>query len=185
MKVEAIIFCSSAGTTEKYARLLAEQSGLPVLPLKQGAKKYAGKSVLFFSWICSGVLMNYERAKKSLNIQGVCAVGIGKKEQALSDLNTNQSLSGENLFFLPGAFQMKKLNFLHRRAMKDMEYALALRVRNPKIPATPADRETYNMLRHGADYYDEAQLAPVLAWLDGNLSLPDVQKKSTPYVNPC
>lgn len=164
MKIEAIVYHSTAGTTERYAQCLSRMTGLPALPLKQAAKERKGQPVLFMSWICSGVLMNYERAGRDLDVRGVCAVGIGTEEMARADLERNQGLKGDGLFILPGAFQMKKLGFFRRRTMKDMEYALAMRVKDPKR-VTQADREAYHMLKYGTDRYDESALGAVADWI--------------------
>lgn len=164
MKVEAIVYQSSAGTTRRYARQLSELSRLPALPLKQAKRRIPGRPVLFMSWICAGLLMNYERASSALDIRGVCAVGIGPEEMARKELREHQGLEGDGLFFLPGAFQMKRLGFWQRRTMGDMERALAFRVRHSR-QATQADRDAYDMLKNGADNYDAGRLEPVLAWL--------------------
>ncbi len=168
MEVEAIVYQSHAGTTRRYAQALAGMSGLPAVPLKQAKKSLKGRPVLLMSWICSGLLMNYERARRDLDVKGVCAVGIGTEEMARADLEHHQGMAGMALFFLPGAFEMKRLGLLQRRTMKDMEHALAMRIRDPKR-VTSADREAYDMLKKGADHYDETKLEPVLRWIrDGS-----------------
>lgn len=168
MNIQAIVYCSSAGTTEKYALRLGEHTGLPVLPLKKAVKERPEGSVLFMSWICAGILMSYEKAASVLNIGAVCAVGIGKEEQAFADLKKNQSLEGDDLFFLPGAFNMKKISLIHRRAMKNMEYEVTVRVKRAKLKGEPhpTDLAVYNMFRFGSDHYDETRLDPVIRLLE-------------------
>lgn len=164
MNIQTIVYFSSAGTTEKYALRLGELTDLPVLPLKKALKERPEGPVLFMSWICAGVLMSYEKAASALTIGAVCAVGIGKEEQALADLKRNQSLEGDDLFFLPGAFNMKKIGFIHRRAMKNMEYEVTVRVKRAQLKGDPhpTDLAVYNMFRFGSDHYDEDRLAPVI-----------------------
>lgn len=167
MYPEVIVYQTSAGTTRRYAERLSQLSGLPAVSLKMAKRECAGSPALFMSWICSGVLMNYEKAAGVLNICGVAAVGIGKEETARADLKRHQQLEGSSLFFLPGIFDMKKLGFFQRRTMKDMEYALAMRVRGSRGAASQADRDTYDMLRNGLDCYDETLLQPILRWIQG------------------
>lgn len=164
MEIEAIVYQTSAGTTRRYAEALSRLTGLPAVPLKEGKKSLAGRPVLYMSWLCSGLLMNYERAAKTLDIRGVCATGVGSEELARHDLSSHHDLSGENVFFLPGVFDMKKLGFLQRKTMKDMEQSLKYKLRDPKR-VTEADRATYDMLRNGADHFNEQALAPVAEWL--------------------
>lgn len=164
MRIEAIVYYSSAGTSRQYAERLGQLSQLPVLSLRQAKRTYRGRPVVFVSWICSGVLMNYERAAKHLDICSVCAVGIGTEAQARADLKKQHKLEGDRLFFLPGVFNMKRLNPIYRKTMKDMEYALAMRVKDSKR-STQADQDSYNMLKNGVDYYNEEALVPVMHWL--------------------
>ena len=161
MDIKAIVYNSSAGTTRRYAEQLAEWTGLPAVPLKKARKELAGQPVVFMSWICSGVLMYGERAKRLFDLKCICAVGIGTEEQARRDLKTQHELEGEHLFFLPGAFQMRKVKFLHRRLMKDMLLALRAKKADKSREFTKADQESYHMLRYGADKYSEAALEAV------------------------
>ena len=168
MQVTAIVYNSSAGTTERYARQLAEWTGLPAVPLKK-AKELKGQPVIFLSWLCSGVLMYGERAKKLFDLKCICAVGIGTEEQARRDLKEQHELEGEQLFFLPGAFEMKKVKFIHRRLMKDMLLALHSKKRDPLQTFTDADMASYRMLRYGVDRFSEAAVGAVAQWAQDHL----------------
>ena len=53
--MDAIIYCSQTGHTARYARLLAEASGLRAFSLSEArAAVKPGASVLFLGWILAG-----------------------------------------------------------------------------------------------------------------------------------
>ena len=165
MDIKAIVYNSSAGTTRRYAEQLAEWTGLPAVPLKKAKKELAGQPVVFMSWLCSGVLMYGERAKRLFDLPCICVVGIGTDEQARRDLKDQHELEGEHIFFLPGAFQMRKVKFIHRRLMKDMLLALRSKKQDATREFTKADQESYRMLRYGVDKYSEQALENVRDFL--------------------
>lgn len=168
MELKAIVYHTSAGTTERYAQQLSQWTGLPAMPLKKAKRELAGCPVVFISWICSGVLMYGERAKRLFDVRAFGAVGIGTEMQARKDLLEQHELEGDNLFFLPGAFDMKKVKFMHRRLMKDMLLALHSKKKDPLREFTQADRESYHFLRYGTDRYSPEALDSMRIWLSSH-----------------
>lgn len=168
MELKAIVYNSSAGTTQRYAERLGQLTGLPVYTVKEAQTTLSGASVFFMSWICAGILMQYDKASKLFHIAAASATGMGSEELARKDLEGNHGLCGDNLFFLPGTFKMKKLKLVQRIMMKDMYKELSRRIRNHPDKVTQADRDTLKALKYGVDYYDESCLDAIAEWIAAN-----------------
>jgi len=55
--MKAIVYTGNTGSTERYARLLAEQTGLPVYSLAEGKKAVpAGAEIIDLGWIMAGAV---------------------------------------------------------------------------------------------------------------------------------
>ena len=88
--IQAIVYISNTGSTEQYAKLLGQETGLPVYSLTDA--KQALKSdtrILYLGWIMADVIQGYADAAKRYRIPMVCAVGMepAGKEQTLREKN--------------------------------------------------------------------------------------------------
>ncbi len=61
--MKAIIYTSNTGSTERYARLLAEQTGLPAYSLTEAVKGYGGRGERVGIDQLSAVLVWYNARK--------------------------------------------------------------------------------------------------------------------------
>lgn len=53
--MNAIIYTTNTGSTEHYAKLLAQKTGLPVYSLAEAKKRvFAGAEVIYLGWIMAG-----------------------------------------------------------------------------------------------------------------------------------
>ena len=53
--MNAIIYTTNTGSTERYAKLLAQKTGLPVYSLAEAKKRvFAGAEVIYLGWIMAG-----------------------------------------------------------------------------------------------------------------------------------
>ena len=61
--MNAIIYTTNTGSTERYARLLAQKTGLPVYSLAEATKRvFAGAEVIYLGWIMAGSVKGYAEA---------------------------------------------------------------------------------------------------------------------------
>lgn len=68
--MKAIIYTSNTGSTERYARLLAEQTGLPAYSLAEAKEAVpAGEDVLYLGWIMAGSVKGYGAAAKRYRVR--------------------------------------------------------------------------------------------------------------------
>ena len=77
--MNAIIYTTNTGSAERYALLLAEQTGLPVYSLTEAKKTVStGAEVIYLGWIMAGSVRGYAEAAKRYRVRAVCAVGMGQ-----------------------------------------------------------------------------------------------------------
>lgn len=63
--MNAIIYTTNTGSTERYAKLLAQKTGLPVYSLAEAKKQvFAGAEVIYLGWIMAGSVKGYAEAAK-------------------------------------------------------------------------------------------------------------------------
>ncbi len=61
--MNAIIYTTETGSTERYAKLLAHETGLPVCSLAEAKKKVpAGAGIIYLGWIMAGNIKGYAGA---------------------------------------------------------------------------------------------------------------------------
>ena len=77
--MNAITYTTNTGSTEHYAKLLAQKTGLPVYSLAEAKKRvFAGAEVIYLGWIMAGSVKGYAEAAKRYRVRAVCAVGMGQ-----------------------------------------------------------------------------------------------------------
>ena len=65
--INAIVYTSSTGTTEWYAKRLGEELKLPVFPLKEAERELAkGAEIVYLGCIRANMISGLDKAKKIL-----------------------------------------------------------------------------------------------------------------------
>ena len=73
--MKAIVYTTNTGSSERYARLLSERTGLPVCSLDEAKRRLpTGAEILYFGWIMAGGIKGYAKAAKRYRVRAVCAV---------------------------------------------------------------------------------------------------------------
>ena len=68
--MKAIVFTSNTGTTEKYARLLADKTGLPAYSSEQARREIAdGSEIIYLGWLKAGEIAGYAKAAKRYSMK--------------------------------------------------------------------------------------------------------------------
>ena len=63
--MDAIIYTTNTGSTERYARLLSHETGLPAYPAANAGKYVsAGAEVIYMGWIMAGSVKGYAAAAR-------------------------------------------------------------------------------------------------------------------------
>lgn len=114
--MNAIIYTTNTGSTERYARLLAQKTGLPVYSLAEAKKRvFAGAEAIYLGWIMAGSVKGYAEAAKRYQVRAVCGVGMGQTGTQTDSVRKKSAVPvGIPLFTLQGNFDVKKLHGIYR-----------------------------------------------------------------------
>lgn len=110
--MDAIVYTSNTGFTEKYAKLLGGKLFLPVYSLEEAKGKLAaGAEIIYLGWLMAGTVKGYKPAVRRYRIRAVGAVGM-----AATGTNTDQVRKSNHLpekipvFTLQGGYDSSRLN---------------------------------------------------------------------------
>ena len=163
--MDAIIYTTNTGSTERYAKLLAKETGLPVYSLTE-AKKGAveGAEIIYFGWISACSVKGYAAAAVRYKVRAVCAVGMGKTGTQTDGVRKKTAIPADiPLFTLQGNFNVKKLHGVYRLMMNIMVKAAGKSLAAKKV-RTPEEDEMLDMMLHGGERVKAENLSAVLNW---------------------
>lgn len=163
--MNAIIYTTNTGSTEHYAKLLAQITGLPVYSLAEAKKRvFAGAEVIYLGWIMAGSVKGYAEAAKRYRVCAVCAVGMGQTGTQADSVRKKSAIpAGIPLFTLQGNFDVKKLLGIYRLMMEIM-VKTAGKALAEKSDRTPEEDDMLDMMRCGGERVKEGNLGAVLDW---------------------
>ncbi len=163
--MNVIIYTTNTGSTEQYARLLAQETGLPVYSLAEAKKAVkAGSDVIYMGWIMAGSVKGYAAAAKRYNVRAVCGVGIGQTGTQTENVREKTAVPAKiPVFTLQGNFDVKKLHGIYRPMMELMVKTAGKGLAEKK-DRTPEEDDMLNMMLHGGEHVKAENLSAVLAW---------------------
>ena len=163
--MEAIIYTTNTGSTEQYAKLLAQKTGLPACSLAEAKKRdFAGAEVVYLGWIMAGSVKGYAEAAKRYRVCAVCGVGMGQTGTQTESVRKKSAIPANiPLFTLQGNFNVKKLHGLYR-AMMEIMVKTAGKGLAEKKDRTPEENDMLDMILHGGERVKIDHLSAVLAW---------------------
>ena len=167
--MNAIIYTTNTGSTEHYAKLLAQETGLPAYSLADAKDAVPeGAEVIYLGWISAGAVKGYAKAAKRYHIRAVCAVGMGQTGTQTDSVRKKAAVSlSIPLFTLQGNFDVKKLHGIYRPMMEIMVKAVGKRLAAKK-DRTPEENDMLDMMRCGGDRVKAENLSAVLEWYRRN-----------------
>ena len=163
--MNAIIYTTNTGSTERYAKLLAQKTGLPAYSLAEAKKRvFAGAEVIYLGWIMAGSVKCYAEAAKRYRVRAVCAVGMGQTGTQTDSVRKKSAVPANiPLFTLQGNFDVKKLHGIYRLMMEIM-VKTAGKALAKKKDRTPAEDDMLDMMRCGGERVKAENLSAVLDW---------------------
>ena len=163
--MDAIIYTTNTGSTERYAKLLAQETGLPAYSLADAKDAVPeGTEVIYLGWISAGAIKGYAKAAKRYHIRAVCAVGMGQTGTQTDNTRKKSAISADiPLFTLQGNFDVKKLHGVYRLMMEIM-VKTAGKALAEKKDRTPDEDDMLDMMLHGGERVKEENLGAVLDW---------------------
>ena len=163
--MKAIVYTSNTGYTEKYAQLLAEETGLPVYSLEKAGHRLArGTEIIYLGWLMAGKIKGYAAASRRYRIAAVCGVGMSASGSQMQDLQKANKLPPElPLFTLQGGFDLQRLHGIYKLMMQTMTKTVGKGMA-AKQNLSPEEDAMLELLLHGGDYVSRENLQAVLSW---------------------
>lgn len=163
--MNAIIYTTNTGSTERYAKLLAQETGLPAYSLTEAKKAILTRAeIIYLGWIMAGAVKGYAEATRRYQVRAVCGVGMGKTGTQADSVRKKSAIPADvPLFTLQGNFDVKKLHGIYRPMMEIM-VKTAGRDLAEKKDRTPEENDMLDMMLHGGNRVRAENLSAVLDW---------------------
>ena len=163
--MNAIIYTTNTGSTERYARLLAQETGLPVRSLSEAKKMVpSGAEVIYLGWIMAGAVKGYANAAKRYRVRAVCGVGMGQTGAQTESVREKTAVPAHiPVFTLQGNFNIKKLHGIYR-PMMELMVKTAGKSLAEKQERTPEENDMLDMMLHGGERVKVENLSAILDW---------------------
>ncbi len=163
--MDAIIYTTNTGSTEQYAKLLAQKTGLSAYSLAEAKKVVPTETeVIYLGWITAGSVKGFANAAKRYHIRAVCAVGMGQTGTQTESVREKTAVPVNiPLFTLQGNFNVKKLRGIYRPMMEIM-IKTAGKSLAAKKDRTPEEDDMLSMMHHGGERVRIENLSAVLDW---------------------
>ena len=163
--MDAIIYTTNTGSTERYAKLLSHETGLPAYSLTEAKKKvFAGAEIIYLGWMMAGSVKGYAAAAGRYQIRAVCGVGMGQTGTQTDSVRKKASIpAGIPVFTLQGNFDVKKLHGIYRPMMEIMVKTAGKSLAK-KNDRTPEEDDMLDMIQHGGSRVKFEHLSAVLNW---------------------
>ncbi len=152
-----IVYSTNAGSTERYAKMLGEKTGFGVYSLS-GDDTPENAEVVYFGWVMAGDIQGLSEARKRFGtLKAVVAVGMMPSESSKNETARKNAVT-EPFFYLPGAFDLKKL-----RGMYKIMMGMMLKMMKGKVKDSddPNDKRALELFEKGFDSVKEEHLEPV------------------------
>lgn len=163
--MKAIIYTTQTGSTERYAKLLAHETGLPAYTLAEAKKAVLpGGSVIYLGWIMAGCIKGYAAAARRYSVCAVCGVGMGQTGTQEDSVRKKTAVPANiPLFTLQGSFNVKKLHGIYRLLMEIM-VKTAGRGLAAKENRTQEENDMLDMMLNGGKRVRFENLRAVFNW---------------------
>lgn len=157
----SIVYVSNAGSSKRYAEMLAEKTGYPCYAYSD-SNDAVGTEVIFISWVMAGAVQGISEARvKFGTLKAVVAVGMMKSESQDAALKEKNAIS-ETFFSLAGAFDMKKLSGMYKMMMGMMVKMIKAKLKESDDPKA---KEVVEKFEEGFDMVSEENLGEILEFL--------------------
>ena len=163
--MDAIIYTTNTGSAERYAKLLAQETGLPACSLAEAKKRnFAGAEVVYLGWIMASSVKGYAEAAKRYRVCAVCGVGMGQTGTQIESVRKKSAIPADiPLFTLQGDFNVKKLHGIYRPMMEIMVKTVGKSL-SEKEDRTSEEDDMLDMMLHGGERVKAENLSAVLDW---------------------
>ena len=163
--MDAIIYITNTGSTERYAKLLSQKTGLPAYSFAEAKKRgFVGAEVVYLGWIMAGSVKGYAAAVKHYRVRAVCGIGMEQTGTQTDSVRKKSAIPANiPLFTLQGNFNVKRLHGIYRFMMEIM-VKTAGKSLAAKKDRTPEKSDMLDMMLRGGERVKVENLSAVLDW---------------------
>lgn len=163
--MDAIVYTTNTGSAERYAKLLAQETGLPVYSFAEAKKQvFSKEKIIYLGWIMAGSVKGYAEAAKRYRVCAVCGVGMGQTGTQIESVRKKSAIPADiPLFTLQGDFNVKKLHGIYRPMMEIMVKTMGKSLAE-KADRTSEEDDMLDMMLHGGERVKVENLSAVLDW---------------------
>jgi len=163
--MDAIVYTTNMGSTERYARLLAQETGLSAYSLNEAERVVStGAEVIYLGWIMAGRVKGYAAAARRYHVRAVCGVGMGRTGTQTDSVRQKTAVPADiPVFTLQGNFNVKRLHGVYRPMMELMVKTVGKGLAE-KRDRTPEEDDMLDMMLHGGERVSAENLKNVLDW---------------------
>lgn len=166
--MDAIVYTTNTGSSERYADLLAHEMQLPVYSLAEvDGRLRQGAEIIYLGWVMASSVKGYAAAAKRYSVRAVCPVGMGQTGTQTEQIRAKNNIPAEvPVFTLQGNFDLKKLSGMYRLMMNIMVSAVGKKL-SAKPDRTPEEDDMLDMMLTGSERVSFRNLKAVLDWYAG------------------
>lgn len=163
--MKAIVYTTNTGSTERYAKLLSRETGLPALTLDEAKGRLGrGDGIIYMGWIMASTVKGYANAARRYRVCAVCAVGMGQTGTQTDVVRRKNNVpESVPLFTLQGSFDVSKLHGVYRPMMEIMVKTVGKALAD-KPDRTPEEDDMLEMMLRGGERVRAENLGAVLDW---------------------
>ena len=168
-----IIYGSQYGSTQRYAKRLSQQTGIPAVNYKETPELSDVKTIIYLGGLYAGGVLGLAKTLRKISTEKVqklilVTVGLADPEEQENKDNIRASLQRQispelfgrtKIFHLRGGIDYQKLSFGHRTMMKLLYQSLQRRQWETQTAENRAFMETYGKQ---VDFTDFGALEPII-----------------------
>lgn len=160
--MEAIVYTSNTGFTERYARMLSAHTDIPVFNVSRAKLELPkGSRVIYLGWLFAGKVKGYKKISRRYKVAAVLGVGLGDSGAQTDAVRRNEKIPDDVAVFTPqGGMYFDKLKGVNRFMIK----MLCRMLRGKK--RTADEDKMLALIEQGGDYVTEQGLVDVYEYLE-------------------
>ena len=165
--MDAIVYTSHTGSTERYARLLGRRTGLPVWPLAEAERVLPpGAEIVYLGWLLCGGINGYRTAAGRYWVRAVCAVGMGPTGSQTELVRRRNGVPPSvPVFTVQGGLQPEKLRGVYRRMLDTLVQTAGAALAG-KRERTAEEDGALELLLRGGDCVRPEALDAAARWME-------------------
>lgn len=157
--MQAIIYESNTGFTERYAKTLSEKTGVPAYSLKEAKKSVdKGSSIIFMGWVFANKINGFDKADKLWKVEALAAVGMNPPTEKNFEIVKDANKPECPMFYLPGGLDNSKLGGIHKMMLSMVRKSL-------EKENKPEYADVIKMFNEGGDFFSEEYLEDLITFV--------------------